>query len=65
MSLTDQLFKHVPEYYSTMYKDGFTQTEIWYAFRKKIYKDIEDREKTESDPDDGLEIKITSEVKKK
>lgn len=65
MSLTDQLFKHVPEYYPTMYKDGFTPTEIMYALRKKIYKDIENREKQGSDPDDGLEIKITSEVKKK
>ena len=48
-----------------MYKDGFTPTEIMYAFRKKIYKDIENREKHQTDPDDGLEIKITSEVKKK
>lgn len=48
-----------------MYKDGFTPTEIMYALRKKIYKDIEIREKHETDPDGGLEIKITSEVKKK
>lgn len=44
MSLIDQHYRKVPDYYPTMYRDGFTPVEIWYAHRRKTKKDMEARE---------------------
>jgi len=45
MRLIEKYFRHLPEYYKTMYMDGFTPEEILYAFRRKFYKQIEERER--------------------
>lgn len=43
MSLIDHYFRKVPDYYPTMYQDGFTEAEIWHAFHKKMRQDEEAR----------------------
>lgn len=48
--------RKIPEYYDAMYLDGFTPTEIMYAFHKSMSKKIEERQTAD-------EIKISSEVK--
>ena len=57
MSLIDEYFKNVPEYYDTMYADGFTPEQILYAKRRQINEALED------DADDD-EITITTELRK-
>lgn len=32
--------RRIPEYYDTMYLDGYTPYEILYAVRKKMHRDI-------------------------
>lgn len=50
----------IPEYYPTMYKDGYTPTQILYASRKKFRREYAERLARETEIDG---IKITSEVK--
>ena len=61
MSLMDQYMKHVPEYYDTMYLDGFTPAEIRYAMQKKIDKMLAERRQEDQEE----EITITTEVRTK
>lgn len=42
MSLFDQYFKHVPDYYDGMEKDGFTPEETLFAFRKMMRSELAD-----------------------
>lgn len=62
MTLADQFYKNIPEYYRTMYRDGYTPAQIMYAARKKFFKEIAERQEQENKID---EIKIVSEVKVK
>lgn len=57
MSLIDEYFKNVPEYYDIMYADGFTPEQILYAKRRQMNEALED------DADDD-EITITTELRK-
>ena len=43
MSIFDYKYRNVPEYYNTMYLDGFTPAEIRYALRKQIEKEQEEQ----------------------
>ena len=36
--------KRIPEYYDTMYMDGYTPYEILYATRKKMNREYQERE---------------------
>lgn len=36
--------KRIPEYYDTMYLDGYTPYEILYATRKKMYREYQERQ---------------------
>ena len=36
--------KRIPEYYDTMYLDGYTPYEILYATRKKMYRQYQERQ---------------------
>ena len=36
--------KRIPEYYDTMYMDGYTPYEILYATRKKMFREYQERE---------------------
>ena len=61
MSLYDEATKRIPDYYSTMYQDGFTPEEILMAKRRQMHQDIEER----ANPEPPTNIHITSEVKTK
>lgn len=62
MTLVDDNFKNVPDYYDWMYLDGFTPEEILYAFHRKM-----DREQAEREAlNEGFDsMKVKSEVKLK
>lgn len=36
--------KRIPEYYDSMYLDGYTPYEILYAARKKMYREYQERQ---------------------
>ena len=36
--------KRIPEYYDSMYLDGYTPYEILYAARKKMFREYQERE---------------------
>ena len=44
MTLADYYNRNIPEYYDTMYLDGYTPDQIMTAFRKKMYRDYEARQ---------------------
>ena len=60
MTLVDDYFGKVPEYYDWMYLDGYTPEEILYAIHRKM-----DREQAEREAlNEGFDsIKVKSEVK--
>lgn len=59
MSLADYYNRNIPEYYDTMYLDGYSPEQIMTAFRKKLYREREERREANGIP----EFKIVSEVK--
>jgi|GEM_PF-1466893 len=59
MSIFDHKYRKVPEYYPMMYLDGFTPDEIHYAMRRKMKRDIEEREQQIN-----LEKQIEKEIEK-
>ena len=63
MSLVDDYFRHVPEYYDSMYLDGFTPEEIMYALSKNMNREIAEREANGGTPPSFDAVKIKSEVK--
>ena len=54
--LLEKLYEDLPEYYPTMYRDGFTPEQILMAQRKKMTNEYLDNEVID-------EVNITSEVK--
>lgn len=42
------LEKNVPEYYPTMYQDGYTPTEILAAMRKKMRQNVQEQRQNDS-----------------
>ena len=63
MTFMDKRFQHIPEYYHQMYLDGYTPEEIWYAFHKKLYKDLKMREEAENTID-AVNVKCEVKIKK-
>ena len=59
MSLSDYYNRQIPEYYDTMYMDGYTPEQIMMAFRKKLNREREERREASEIPN----VKIISEVK--
>ena len=60
----------IPEYYDTMYKDGYTPYEILYATRKKMYREYLERKEAAKQAEQEAEssvliprINFTSSVK--
>lgn len=39
-----QFGRHIPEYYDSMYLDGYTPYEILHAARKKMYRQYQERQ---------------------
>ena len=56
MTLFENFDRKIPEYYPTMYKDGYTPEEIRYALYRKMLKNVEKE-------DNLQDVKIVSEVK--
>lgn len=54
--MLEKLYEDLPEYYPTMYRDGFTPEQILMAQRKKMTNEYLDNEVID-------EVNITSEVK--
>ena len=65
MGLFEYLDKKIPDYYPTMYKDGYTPEQIRYAAHRKIRRDYEARmaaQRAEAEAKEIPELKITSKV---
>ena len=60
MTPQEYLDRKVPEYYKTMYLDGYSPTMIFYAMRKKLRREVEE---SEAQKNQISNIRITSEVK--
>ena len=60
--LEDYIHRNVPEYYPTMYLDGYTPEEIMYAVHRKMNREQAEREALNEGFDS---IKVKSEVKLK
>ena len=63
MTLIDDYYRRVPEYYDWMYRDGFTPEEIMYALHKKMNREMAEREASGETPPSFDAVKINSEVK--
>lgn len=60
MTLLDDCYRKIPEYYDWMYLDGFTPDEILYALHKKMDKEQAEREAL---ADSVITVKIKSKVR--
>lgn len=60
MSLIDDYFKDVPEYYDSMCMDGYTPEQIRHALHKKMNRQQAEQEELADSVDS---VKIKSEVK--
>ena len=56
--------REIPEYYDTMYQDGFEPWEIVAAAHKTMWKEAEAR-RQEAEPPEEYTVNIKSEVKVK
>ena len=57
MNIQEQYFKGVPDYYPSMYLDGYTPQQIMYAVRNKMireYKGPVDKSKNSAETRSGL-----------
>ncbi len=59
MTLYEQQNRNIPEYYPTMYLDGYTPEEIRFALRRKMLENIESQE----EDNEPQTVKVVSEVK--
>lgn len=64
MNIQEQHFKGVPNYYPSMYLDGYTPQQIMYVVRNKMIREYKKRKMATVEPE-ITEFKITSEVKVK
>ena len=60
MTFAEYHHRKIPEYYKTMYLDGYSPEEIHYALRKKMRREYAERQARQNQTHD---IHITSEVK--
>ena len=62
MTLLDDHYRKIPEYYDWMYLDDFTPDEILYALHKKMDREQGEREAL---ADSVITVNVKSEVKVK
>ena len=65
-SLLEQHNRRIPDYYPTMYRDGYSPEQIMYAAHRKLRREYEAREaarRAEAEAMEIPEVKITSEVR--
>ena len=66
MTLYEYYDRKIPDYYPTMYLDGYSPEQIMYAAHRKIRQEYEAREaakRAEAEEMEIPEVKITSEVR--
>ena len=57
MSIADYLHRNIPEYYDTMYLDGYTPTEIYIAFTKQRQKELAEKDITDVNIESAVDAK--------
>ena len=57
-SLLEQYNKRIPDYYPTMYMDGFSPEEIMYAAKRQMYRQIQERKDAQMDIQTALEAAL-------
>ena len=57
-SLLEQHNRRIPDYYSTMYLDGFTPEEVMYAAKRQMYRQIQERKDAQVDIQTALEASL-------
>lgn len=57
-SLLEQYNKRIPDYYPTMYMDGFSPEEIMYAAKRQMYRQIQERKDAQVDIQTALEAAL-------
>lgn len=65
MGIFEYYDSQIPDYYPTMYRDGYTPEQIIHAAHRKIIRDHEAREaakRAEAEANEIPEVKITSKV---
>lgn len=63
MSLSDYYDSKIPDYYDTMYLDGYTPDQILYSVHRKMVREIEARKRAKAEANEIPNVKIVSEVK--
>ena len=53
MTIYDKHNQNLPEYYNTMYMDGYSPEQILHAARRKMIQNFEDRQET-AEPDASI-----------
>ena len=65
MTLYEYLDSKIPDYYPTMYRDGYSPEQIMYAAHRKLRREYEAREaerRAEAEANEIPEVRITSKV---
>ena len=57
-SLLAQHNRRIPDYYPTMYLDGFTPEEVMYAAKRQMYQQILERKAMHTDLQTALEAAL-------
>ena len=57
-SLLEQHNRKIPDYYPTMYMDGFTPEEVMYAAKRQMYQQILERKAMQTDLQTALEAAL-------
>ena len=57
-SLLEQHNRRIPDYYPTMYLDGFTPEEVKYAAKRQMYRQIQERKMMQTDLQTVLEAAL-------
>ena len=57
-SLLAQHNRRIPDYYPTMYLDGFTPEEVMYAAKRQMYQQILERKAMQTDLQSALEAAL-------
>ena len=66
MTFYEYMDSKIPDYYDTMYRDGYSPEQILHAARRKILQEHEARKaarRAEAEANEIPEVKIVSEVK--
>ena len=57
-SLLEQHNRRIPDYYPTMYMDGFSPEEVMYAAKSQMYRQIQERKAMQTDLQTALEAAL-------